>query len=105
MNYVNNIKNRFSNEKPSAMILYANPEDYFLKASSIALAAFDLYEKGITTDDIHVTPLYLKKSQAERELEEKILKKEEPKQIDFNPKELEAKIIERFDSMEKNDNN
>ncbi len=40
-------------------------------ASLIAEAAFDLYEQGIITDGLHVSPLYLKKSQAERELEEK----------------------------------
>ena len=40
-------------------------------ASSIGLAAFDMIEKGIITDGVHVSPLYLKKSQAERELESK----------------------------------
>ncbi len=40
-------------------------------ASLIAEAAFDLYSAGQITDGIHVSPLYLKKSQAERELEEK----------------------------------
>ena len=40
-------------------------------ASKIAEAAFDLYAQGIVTDGVHVSPLYLKKSQAERELEEK----------------------------------
>ena len=40
-------------------------------ASRIAEAAFDLYSQGIVTDGVHISPLYLKKSQAERELEEK----------------------------------
>lgn len=40
-------------------------------ANSIGLAAFDLINQGQITDGVHVSPLYLKKSQAERELEEK----------------------------------
>ncbi len=40
-------------------------------ASKIIDAAVDLYEQGVSTDGVHLTPLYLKKSQAERELEEK----------------------------------
>ena len=46
-------------------------KDTFEYASKIAEAAFDLYAQGIVTDGVHVSPLYLKKSQAERELEEK----------------------------------
>ena len=46
-------------------------KDTFEYASLIAEAAFDLYAQGIVTDGAHVSPLYLKKSQAERELEEK----------------------------------
>ena len=46
-------------------------KDTYEYASKIAEAAFDLYEQGIVTDGVHVSPLYLKKSQAERELEEK----------------------------------
>ena len=38
-------------------------------ASSISSCAFDLYTKGEVTDGVHLSPLYLKKSQAERELE------------------------------------
>lgn len=51
---------------------YVLVEDKDLEyASKIAEAGFDLYAKGEVTDGLHVTPLYLKKSQAERELEEK----------------------------------
>lgn len=45
--------------------------DEFEYASKIAEAAFDLYKQGTVTDGVHVSPLYLKKSQAERELEAK----------------------------------
>ncbi len=41
-------------------------------AGAIGLAAFDMISKGEVTDGVHVSPLYLKKSQAERELEEKM---------------------------------
>ena len=50
---------------------YIVNEDELEYASKIAEAGFDLFAQGIVTDGVHVSPLYLKKSQAERELEEK----------------------------------
>ena len=41
-------------------------------ASCIGFAAFDMIKQGNVTDGVHLSPLYLKKSQAERELEEQI---------------------------------
>ena len=52
-------------------ISFCLPEDELEYASSIANAAYDMIQEGKITDGIHVSPLYLKKSQAERELEEK----------------------------------
>ena len=62
------------NEKVATLddkYIIVSDKDTFEYASKIAEAAFDLYEQGIVTDGVHVSPLYLKKSQAERELEEK----------------------------------
>jgi len=67
----NCLKTALEKSNSTLSILYSSSEDNIEFASSIAIAAFDLYEKNIITDDIHLTPLYLKKSQAERELEEK----------------------------------
>ncbi len=52
-------------------IIYSDDELDLEYATSISNAAFDLFRNNIVTDGIHVSPLYLKKSQAERELEEK----------------------------------
>jgi len=51
--------------------IIVDDKNTFEYASKIAEAAFDLYAQGIVTDGVHVSPLYLKKSQAEREFEEK----------------------------------
>ena len=61
---------RHGAEIPSTPQTNASEFEYE-SASKIAEAAFDLYKQGIVTDGVHVSPLYLKKSQAERELEEK----------------------------------
>ena len=50
---------------------YAAEENNLEYASSIAASAFNMIQKGETTDGLHLSPLYLKKSQAERELEAK----------------------------------
>lgn len=63
------LRERISSLDKSYIII--NDTDTFEYASKIAEAAFDLYDQNIVTDGIHVSPLYLKKSQAERELEEK----------------------------------
>ena len=55
----------------STNICYADEEENLEYASSIVLAANDLINKNEITDGVHVSPLYLKKSQAERELENK----------------------------------
>ena len=52
-------------------ISFCTLEDELEYASSIAKAAYEMIQEGKVTDGIHVSPLYLKKSQAERELEEK----------------------------------
>ena len=44
------------------------------RASSVAVAAKKLYENGKATDGLGLVPVYLRKSQAEREAEEKKLK-------------------------------
>ncbi|MBR6253747.1 MAG: tRNA (adenosine(37)-N6)-threonylcarbamoyltransferase complex dimerization subunit type 1 TsaB [Clostridia bacterium] len=63
------LKERISSlDKAYIMI---NDTDTYEYASKIAEAGYDLYSQGIITDGVHVSPLYLKKSQAERELEEK----------------------------------
>ena len=62
------------NDKLSSLdsdYILVEDKDTYEYASNIAEAAFDLYAQGIITDGVHVSPLYLKKSQAERELEEK----------------------------------
>ncbi len=55
----------------STNICYADEEKNLEYASSISLAAIDLISKNDVTDGVHISPLYLKKSQAERELENK----------------------------------
>ncbi len=52
--------------------VHKEPEESSLEyASSICEAATYMIAKGEITDGVHLSPLYLKKSQAERELEEK----------------------------------
>lgn len=43
-----------------------------LKGISVAKIAFDLYNKGIWTNEAELLPVYLQKTQAEREREEKL---------------------------------
>ena len=50
-------------------LLFANPEDNVQKGTSVALAG---YSKYLQKDYANLSPIYLKKSQAERTLEEKI---------------------------------
>jgi tRNA threonylcarbamoyladenosine biosynthesis protein TsaB len=50
---------------------FANQDKNYEYASSIAASAFNMIQKGEITDGLHLSPLYLKKSQAERELEAK----------------------------------
>ena len=54
---------------PNSMFCIKND----LSSSSLGLAGYETYTKGISTS---VMPLYLRKSQAERALEEKLSKKE-----------------------------
>ncbi len=61
------LQERLQNEN----ISYANEEKELEYASSLAIAAIDLINKNEVTDGVHLSPLYLKKSQAERELENK----------------------------------
>ncbi len=55
-----------------ANLLNQKSEEELEYASCIGLAAFDMIKQGNVTDGVHLSPLYLKKSQAERELEEKM---------------------------------
>lgn len=42
-----------------------------LTATSIGICAFDVFSNNINSDEYNISPIYLKKSNAERELEEK----------------------------------
>lgn len=59
-------------ELPLDRIIFAKEESKIEYATSISKAAYDMIQEGKITDGVHLTPLYLKKSQAERELEAKL---------------------------------
>ena len=51
---------------------FANSEnDNKLTAISIGTSAFDIFSNNINSEEFNLSPIYLKKSNAERELEEK----------------------------------
>ena len=65
------LKNRLENNNLNFNVEYASSECDLEYASNIALAALDMINEGDVTTGLNVSPLYLKKSQAERELEQK----------------------------------
>jgi tRNA threonylcarbamoyladenosine biosynthesis protein TsaB len=65
---VNVLKDLLSAEN----IHFAEEEKNLEYASSIAMASIDMINNNQVTDGVHISPLYLKKSQAERELDNKI---------------------------------
>ena len=66
------LQGRISYVGDGANLLNQKSEEELEYASCIGLAAFDMIKQGNVTDGVHLSPLYLKKSQAERELEEKM---------------------------------
>ena len=71
-NKISSLSGSISYVGDGANLLNQKSEEDLEYASCIGLAAFDMIEQGNVTDGVHLSPLYLKKSQAERELEEKI---------------------------------
>ncbi len=65
----NLLKNDLKDE--NLEIIYAEDKYDFEYAKNIANAGYDMYKEGKSTTGVMLSPLYLKKSQAERELENK----------------------------------
>ena len=66
------LTNNMSNTPKQFSIYFACEEKNFQNSISLALAGFSKYQKAQFGDSSSLSPLYLRKSQAERALEEKI---------------------------------
>lgn len=65
------LKWQASSSNDNIRVLFAQDGGNLQKASSIARFAFELYEKGKTKSYFDLKPVYLRKAEAERRLEEK----------------------------------
>jgi len=66
------LKSHLDNYNLPFNVDYASDEFDLEYASNIALAGLDLIRQGLVTTGLNLSPLYLKKSQAERELDKKL---------------------------------